>query len=270
MTAETSNSRRKALLESIEQSFRLLLRNLPKLVIYIICAYQFLNNVIPLIANYVHFQTIVMVQYKIPEEIPFPAFSVCGCCIEQVIRDKDFIVIADNEFQMLQTNPIEKVFGEKSYDWEQFVINCSFIYDTRKGNSESCTILNPVVESIHDGRKCITFFSTISDDVTVKPRRIKDSERYTSYIYLEVDFPNIKKQVIGDYSLQMADTVITFHSPNMLPSMNDMEFFRLDPEAAYEVQFTKDITKLLPWPYSTRCEQYDEYKSKFQIEIFIS
>lgn len=251
------------LVDQVRRSYKWLFRHLPKLVIYIICATQFFGNIVPLISNYLMFRTIVMVKYQIPEEITFPAFTICGCCIQKIVRDDFFATIANEEFKLLKNTSIEQVFDEQSFKWDSFVVNCSFINDTRQSNSsDDCLKFTTVLESIQDGRKCITLFSTVADDVNVQSKRMKNSERYTSYIYLELDFPNVQNQHSSDNSLQTADNIIAFHSPDLIPNMLDAEFYKLDSGGMYEIQFTKDITRLLPKPYSTKCEYYHNKRSK--------
>ena len=43
----------------------------------------------------------------------------------------------------------------------------------------------------------------------------------------------------------------------MLPTMLDTEFYRIDPNNLYEIQFTKEVTKLKEKPYRTACRNYD-------------
>nr|XP_027204533.1 uncharacterized protein LOC113798231 [Dermatophagoides pteronyssinus] len=96
---------------------------------------------------------------------------------------------------------------------------------------------------------------------------IDNNDRYTAYINVELNFPTSVSigSTLHDNTLQNADIIIAIHPPNLLPTMLDTEFYRIDPNNLYEIQFTKEVTKLKEEPYRTNCTKYNPFDRQSEI-----
>ena len=241
---------------------------LPRILIYITCIYLFLYNVQKLIEQFLNFETIVMVRYQAPQKIQFPAFTICGCCIEQIVQNDTAEKIWNNEMALLQRYTVKEIIENVSYVDKQLIRSCTVVTDSKEHLLTKCSDSKPILSTIYNGRKCFTYLSTldpndhhgIGDNNSDNDELIDNNDRYTAYINVELGFSThepICSLLHDDNTLQNADLIIAIHPPNMLPTMLDTEFYRIDPNNLYEIQFTKEVTKLKEKPYRTACRNYD-------------
>ncbi|OTF75970.1 hypothetical protein BLA29_002339 [Euroglyphus maynei] len=84
------------------KTFAKYINYLPRIIIYIICVNLFFKNSELLIQRYLNYETIVMVRYQTPQKIQFPAFTICGCCIEQIVQNDTAENILNREMTIMQ------------------------------------------------------------------------------------------------------------------------------------------------------------------------
>ena len=240
---------------------------IPKVLVYTICSGLFIYFVNYLFHSFLSYDTNIMIKYDVANQINFPAFTICGCCLRQFVRNQSLTNISDSEYSLLQNKPVLNVLMNYTAKATELVSDCYYIANAKiPKNKTMCDKLQTVQESIFDGRKCFTFFTAIYDKRKPVPLMadMANAERSTSYIYVEIDFNDrINAYSLGSDSIQNADIVFAIHPATILPSMFDMQYIRIDPLQMYEMTFSIDYTKLLPGPFSTKCTNYSHSKSKF-------
>lgn len=244
---------------------------LPRVAIYSVCLVLFVANVGQLIANYLRFETIVMVHYEEETSVDFPAFTICGCCLQRPIIDQSPTILLNNELEILKSYPVREVFENQTYKYNNLVSKCYYVHDSKNPDHKiECHVLQSVVESIHDGRKCFTFLSHLVNNpnsgmldflqTNEKKRRI------ISYIQIELNLKGYKlvdKEYPIRNELLNADVIMSMHPNKQIPNMLDAEFFQIEPRKLYEVRFIKEKTILLPKTFNSDCRYYDKRSSEF-------
>lgn len=254
---------------------RFLIRFVPQCIIYSVCVNFFLSNVINLVAHFANYETNVLINYRVPNETRYPAFTICGCCLSQTIRNDTASEIFIREYHWLRNWSVFDVFDHHSLTVDHLVKKCNFTRSSRESNTSqlNCDLIRPVVESIAGGRKCYTYLSDLTDrtatvvtgpadiDPTVRGIGLGNTEREVSSISVEIRFSNNSATFMRPATLLSSDIVIAFHSRLVLPSMLEAEYFRLDPQAIYSAQFKRSETYLKPKPYRTACIPYRKSQS---------
>lgn len=235
---------------------------LPKLTIYLVCAFFFQQKVTVLLKQYFEHDTTSMIDYSTPDEIEFPAFTICGCCLSRATRESnDSSYLKDEKYLINRHNALE-VLNNYSVSQDQIVINCNFVFDSRLPDKRiRCDQVQKVLEIIHQGRKCFTFFTKIPD--SIHEPIVRGEQRYSSYVYIEVNFTSIYTPFHVEDMFQDADISLAIHRANILPTQLNTEFTRIDHCMVYEFNFRKQQTTLLEKPYATNCKKYSANTSKF-------
>lgn len=148
--------------------------------------------------------------------------------------------------------------------------------------------------SLINGRKCFTFFSKLNRDFrrhtveyhqalqhTKELEKMRNAEQYTWFIQLAINLNELFQP--GEYEdspepddnlpygssalgnkLMDADTIISVHSPLLIPNSHDSEFVSIDAFSVSNLHFTKQITRLLTSPYNPRCKEFNGASRKCQ------
>lgn len=130
-----------------ERYAREALANLPKVVIYVSCFILFYNNVHDLTGTFLQFNTTVLIRYDLPDEITFPAVTVCGCVYQSAFcrdtyRDEADIIREDGVLQ--QAEPVLSILRNRSLTESRLVSACHFVYDSRQPDLKTpCSVIQP-------------------------------------------------------------------------------------------------------------------------------
>lgn len=250
------------------------LNHIPNIIIYIICSIIFVYNIEKLIKQYLEYETNVIIEYKTPKTIQFPSFTICGCCIKQIIQNDTANNIINQEMFFFNRFTAKEIIENVSFTVDDLITSCSVMMDSKQNMENHCTNHEPMLESIYNGRKCFTFLNklNVNENNSILSANIDNNDRYTAFIYVEIKYPlNLENQckfIRGDNTLQNADIIVAIHPPNMLPTMLDIEFYRIDPNNIYEIQFTKEETFFKRKPFKTACKNYHQMKSKYFLVNF--
>lgn len=243
------------------------LNHIPKAIIYSICAIIFVCNIEKLIKQYLDYKTNVIIQYKTPRTMQFPSFTICGCCIKRVIQNDTANNIISQEMHFFNRFTAKQIIENVSFTSDELITSCTVMMDSKQNLENHCTNHGPMLQSIYNGRKCFTFLNELNLNKPILSGHIDNNNRYTAFVYVEIKYPiNIEnhcKFIRGDNALQNADIIVAIHPQNMLPTMLDIEFYRIDPNNMYEIQFTKEVTFLKMKPFKTACKNYNQFKSEY-------
>lgn len=252
-----------------------ILKYLPRVIIYIICFNFFVQFMKPLIEAFLKYESIVVMNFEEPKSVDFPSFTICGCCLKRPLINDTPEAILNKELKDIYKNPVLDIFSDESYTYKDLITKCFYIKDARYSEDAiECQNIANIIESIHDGRKCFTFFSRLADGVDDKnieqwqnmSRRQKQN-RIVSYFQIEIVLKGyelfLKKFPVRN-ELQNADVVISMHTDGMLPIMLDSEFFQIEPKKLYEIHLNIEKISLLSSSYHTNCRHYSSNQSKFR------
>lgn len=130
------------------------------------------------------------------------------------------------------------------------------------------------------GRKCLTYFTILHNtaslgqfgeklDNETSLKTTETTDQYTAFIYVKVNFTQFHRLGLGDNyqtagSVHDSNVIFTIHQTNVIPTMLDSEYIRIEPGHSYEIHFGKQVTRLMEKPYSTKCQKYDSGESKFR------
>nr|XP_046908424.1 uncharacterized protein LOC124490006 [Dermatophagoides farinae] len=147
--------------------------------------------------------------------------------------------------------------------------------------------LAPVVVSMQEGHKCFTYFSDLFGDISrlYNNNNNNDDDDYgqnnqNSTIMMDFDrFPYLEISVKGKYlqsatngrnqikssnllydNSEIGETIgifIVLHSPTILADMLSLSYHRIFPRKYMQIQFIKMHEKRRPWPYRTKCFDYN-------------
>lgn len=239
---------------------------LPRLTIYLVCAYFFERKVSVLLGQYFEYDTTSTIEFTTPETIDFPAFTVCGCCLSRSTRvTNDTSYLAD-EKELIVGHRALDVLANHSVPIDEVVLKCYFVLDSRLPNyRKPCHEVQKVLESIHQGRKCFTFFTTVPASTDAAPGR-DVIQRYNSYVYIEVNFTTLYFPNRIEDMFQDADISLSVHRANILPTQLNAEFTRIEPCLVYEFNFRVQQTMLKEKPYATDCQKYSKHVRKFALD----
>lgn len=254
-----------------------LIKILPKIIIYFLCAQYFCFNIFRLCAEFLLHETNVRIEYKTPTNITFPAITICGCCLQKSssqneFTDETYDQIYHDEYTSLRNHSVMEIFDQFTYDASELIPECYYILDGNGHPQEQAInisgLSNFVLESIQQGRKCFTYFSLLSDYDNVSQSQssslLKTSttidNQKISYVQVVVRMKSFEM-----YTKELLDTdiIVGIHSPYTLPSLLETDFFRIDSGMIYSMQFKRLITELMPSPYRTDCHQYELKKGDF-------
>lgn len=270
------------------------LMQLIRFVFATVCVAYFCYNASVIIGQYLKYNTIVTLRLQPPNETDLPAFTICGPFIVR----PDYLVSTfksyrdharklalsskegsgsqeEEEFQNMTNRYEEEVFKQKtalyifdnlSIDVDDIVISCFFRPQAFRDRwafvnnvKINCSQISPVVKSIYAGRKCFTFFS----------RLYSHNDKYNESVKMVYEKnPSVSFRISGHFDewnvgpIQEATIMATLHSPDVIPTQLDYNYFRIYPNVYYDIHFSKKIEFLKPPPYKTHCRNYLRTDSK--------
>ena len=288
-------------LEALQKLYILIFENFPSIVLLGICIGIFLHFVFLLVERFLQYNTTVSIKYESPKQIRFPAFTICGCSSRQVACTKSSWWEIYQEQSMIFQLPVLDILEKFSFKEADLISQCYYFMDSRRLEMKTpCADIEIVVESLHDGRKCFSYFTILHDAHSrgqVAPENEfndnndidnnnynnnnnksiissslnnalnsgspKTQDQYTGFIYIKINFTSIMgKSYKTALSIQDASVIMSIHQNNIIPGMLESEYMRIEPGLTYEIHFGKQITYLKPKPYLTKCQYYDPLKSK--------
>ena len=134
----------------------ILFENIPNIVIYCVCFGYFFSCTVTLVQRYLQYDTTVLIKYEQHDAmVKFPAFTICGCSSKRVVcgQEDDDEVIED-EMALYSQYSVMQLLNNVSFRQADLVVHCDYIFDSRRPDVKmDCSHLEPVVESLHNGRK---------------------------------------------------------------------------------------------------------------------
>ena len=261
-------------------------KHLPTIIFYLVCLKLFYESISQLCHQYFRFNTNVLIRYESPEESVLPAITLCGCTDQMVYCWQELDALAEKANQIYRNYSVKKILEEHSFPENYLVASCYLVYDSRRPEERTpCKKIQPSIASLYDGRKCFTYFGMLDEHFrrhTVNYHqkaklkhlmwdRLKSSEQYTWYIQLELNFTfqydddayynMIDEMKYYGFKLQDSSIIATLHSPYLMPTLLNSEFHSLEGQNLVTVHYSKQINRLLPYPYVTHCMKYSETKS---------
>jgi hypothetical protein len=185
----------------------------------LVCFSWFCYNALNIINQYTQYNTIVMLEYELPNETDLPAFTICGNCIiyADLLKDK-YKEYKDEESKLSNSSsddykkseirekyiknalddfPAHYIFDNLSIGIESLVKKCYFKPESTKDNQDQdsnpekidCKKIAPIIPSIYEGRKCFTYFSQLN---TSYPENMKIKMQYEKnpVIHIEITSEN--------------------------------------------------------------------------------
>jgi hypothetical protein len=178
----------------------------------LVCFSWFCYNAVKIINQYTQYNTIVMLEYELPNETDLPAFTICGnCIIYSDLLKKNYIEYGNRESKLsnsssddykkseireefaekaLENFPAHYIFDYLSIEIESLVKVCYFKPESTKDNNSNpetidCRKIAPIIPSIYEGRKCFTYFSQLN---TSYPENMKIKMQYEKnpVIHIEI------------------------------------------------------------------------------------
>jgi hypothetical protein len=151
----------------------------------LVCFSWFCYNALNIINQYTQYNTIVMLEYELPNETDLPAFTICGNCIiysdllkakYREYRDQESKLnnsLSDDyrrseiSEEFVENFSAHYIFDNLSIGIESLVKVCYFKPEStidNNSNSETidCEKIAPIIPSIYEGRKCFTYFSQLN------------------------------------------------------------------------------------------------------------
>ena len=202
-----------------------------KLLLILICFVWFYLNVIQIIKRYLEFNTMVVVEYKQPNQTQLPAVTVCA---DSFISDdrlseyywEDWLNYTntksrEDKYEIrsmlrnmeMDSKTVREIFDDNSITYESLISSCYFYPSFKYQDGIPCTNITTVVESMHSGRKCYTLFNELN--ITEKRFPIKLIE-YKMQSFIEIILVNQSQSYYRDHLLN--ETVIfAIHSANFIP-----------------------------------------------------
>ena len=201
--------------------------NILRFCLIMICMVYFLINATSIIKSYLEYNTIVMIEYKQPNETDLPAVTICAYSF--IYDDIDSINASDEQKNInfgqklqirdkaLNDSTVEDIFNN-NITFESVVKECVFYPNAKSKLNETipCIEVANIEESIIQGRKCFTIFSQLNVTQNNGLKRPGIKLEYEMNPLIMITLAD-RREITSDTFLLNETAIFTIHSPNIIP-----------------------------------------------------